>query len=85
MKRWGMTGEPFGTPADRRHCETLLGPVIDTLRALAEDSCAIECVVGVDGSPSCGVDRTCVGDEGGEPEDLARNGTLPSARLTFSV
>jgi len=82
MKRWGMTREQFDTPAYRRHCETLLGPVIDTLRALAEDACSVECVVGVDGSPSCGVNRTCVGYEGGEVEDLARNGSLPSARLT---
>ena len=74
MARWGMTKEQYETPAYRRHCESLLLPVVDTLAVLAADDCAIEAVVGVDGSPSCGVERTCVGYRGGELGSCARAG-----------
>jgi predicted secreted protein len=72
MKRWGMTVEQYDTPAYRRHCRAILGPVVDTLTALAEDGCAIREVLGVEGSPSCGVATTCAGYTGGELEGNAR-------------
>jgi predicted secreted protein len=71
MRRWGMTREQYDTPAYRRHCRAILGSVVDTLAALAEDGCVIEMVVGVDGSPSCGIALTPVGYEGGEISRLA--------------
>jgi predicted secreted protein len=79
MCRWGMTREQYDVAAYRRHCERILAPTIDTLRALADDGCVIEAVVGVDGSPSCGVGRTCVGYEGGEIEALFADGASPVA------
>ncbi|MDO8963971.1 MAG: hypothetical protein Q7W30_05685 [Coriobacteriia bacterium] len=79
MRRWGMTRQQYDTPAYRRHCERILGPTIDTLSVLAADGCAIEAVLGVDGSPSCGVDRTCVGYEGGEIEAVFAAGDPPVA------
>ena len=69
MKRWGMTVEQYDTPAYRRHCRDILRPTVDTLRALADDGCVIETVLGVEGSPSCGVQTTCGGYAGGELED----------------
>jgi predicted secreted protein len=69
MRRWGMTVEQYNTPAYRRHCRKILRTTIDTLRALADDGCAIEGVVGVEGSPSCGVETTCGGYAGGELEE----------------
>jgi predicted secreted protein len=78
MKRWGMTREQYDTPAYRRHCAELLAPTVDTLRLLAEDDCVIERVIGVDGSPSCGVDLTSFGYAGGEIEDLVAAGDLPT-------
>ena len=71
MRRWGMTVEQYDTPAYRRHCRTILRTTIDTLRLLADDGCAIEGVLGVEGSPSCGVETTCGGYAGGELEDAA--------------
>ena len=77
LSRWGMTYEQYDTPAFRRHCRKILGPVIDTLVALADDGVTIEAVYGVDGSPSCGVAETSLGyGEGGEIEDLVAEGTL---------
>ena len=65
MSRWSMTREQYDTPAYRRHCCALLGPVVDTLVALSKDGCRLEAVYGVDGSPSCGVNETSAGFEGG--------------------
>ncbi|HEY5483756.1 MAG TPA: hypothetical protein VIK31_08090 [Propionibacteriaceae bacterium] len=69
MKRWGMTVEQYDTPAYRRHCRKILRPVVDTLVALSEDGCTIESLLGVEGSPSCGVETTCGGYTGGEIEE----------------
>jgi predicted secreted protein len=67
MRRPGMSREQYDTPAFRRHCRRILGPVIDTLTALAEDGCVLDAVIGVDGSPSCGVSETCSGPSGDAP------------------
>jgi len=66
MRRWGMTREQYDVPAFRRHSQALLEPVVDTLVALVDDGCEVVGVWGVDGSPSCGVARTCAGYEGGD-------------------
>jgi predicted secreted protein len=79
MKRWGMTREQYDTSAYRRHCAEILKPVIDTLVVLADDGCRITAVYGIEGSPSCGVARTCAGYAGGEIEELAATGSLPAA------
>jgi len=79
MKRWGMTREQYDVPAYRRHCKKILKPIVESLIVLAEDGCVIESVIGVDGSPSCGVERTCVGYCGGEIEALFDSGESPEA------
>ena len=79
MHRWGMTREQYDTPAYRRHCQEILAPTVDMLVSLVDDGCSIEAVVGVDGSPSCGVDRTCSGYEGGEIEAIFDSGRAPVA------
>lgn len=66
LLRWGMTSEQYGHPAFRRHCRNILGPSLDQLEALHRDGCRLLGVVGVDGSPSCGMFSTCIGFRGGE-------------------
>lgn len=77
LSRWGMTIEQYDTTGYRRHCRALLEPILDTLTALDADGCVIERVIGVDGSPSCGVSTTCAGYGGGEISDLT---APPAAR-----
>ena len=79
MNRWGMTREQYDHAAFREHCVRLLTPIVTTLVELSADGCVIESVIGVDGSPSCGVNRTCVGYEGGEIEALFESGVSPEA------
>jgi predicted secreted protein len=66
LNRWGMTREQYDQPAFRRHCRRLLEPCLDQIEALLRDGCVLQALVGVDGSPSCGMFRTCTGYRGGE-------------------
>ena len=65
--RWGMTREQYDCRPYRRRLDDLAATAVDQLAALARDGCRIEAVVGMDGSPSCGVFATCLGFTGGEP------------------
>ena len=63
-RRWGHCSDQFDNPFFRRHCRACLEPVIDQLREyLAHpERFRVLGVVGVDGSPSCGVDHTSQAD-----------------------
>lgn len=65
LKRWGMTKDQYDTPFFRRHCRNILQPYIDQIAEYLANGYRIEQIIGVDGSPSCGVTRTCAGYCGG--------------------
>ncbi len=69
LQRWGMTRNQYDTPFYRRHCRNLLAPYLDQILEYREHGYHIEEVVGVDGSPSCGVHVTCEGYCGGLVDD----------------
>lgn len=71
-KRWGMTREQYDTPFYRRHCRQLLSPYVEQLLDYRRNGCSIEAVIGIDGSPSCGVHSTCEGYCGGMIDTLHR-------------
>mgnify|MGYP000501244457 CR=1 FL=1 len=64
--RWGMTREQYDHANFRAHCESILKAPIQEVEALMRGGCTILGVLGMDGSPNCGVHRTCFGLEGGE-------------------
>lgn len=66
MRRFGMTREQYDTPGFIRTCETILEPVLMQLVAFHDAGYAFEGLVGVNGSPSCGLTQTCFGYRGGE-------------------
>jgi len=66
MRRFGMTREQYDTPGYIRACEEILSPTLVQLMAFRDAGYAFEGLVGVDGSPSCGVTQTCFGYSGGE-------------------
>ncbi|WDP91941.1 MAG: hypothetical protein HUN04_20375 [Desulfobacter sp.] len=82
MNRWGMTRDQYDTPAFRDHCRQLLAAPLAQIRSLADNGCKIEAVVGMDKSPNCGANQTCIGFTGGE---ICGPGTLAdqSGRLKF--
>jgi predicted secreted protein len=66
-KRWGHTSNQFDNPFFRRHCRQILEAPIMEAEAYMSDPERFELLgfVGIDGSPSCGVDYTCIGPWGG--------------------
>lgn len=67
LNRWGMTREQYDQPALRRAMRDMLQPSLDQLEAFTRAGYEIVGLVGVDGSPNCGVRVTCEGFQGGEP------------------
>ncbi|MBQ6478644.1 MAG: hypothetical protein IJI44_04660 [Erysipelotrichaceae bacterium] len=63
-KRWGHVSDQFDNPFFRKHCRRILEPVIDQLKEYLSNKDRFEVlgIVGIDGSPSCGVDYTCYGE-----------------------
>lgn len=66
--RWGHTKNQFDNTFFRARCRKLLEPVIIELQEYLNqgDRFKVLGVVGIDGSPSCGVNVTCTGQWGGE-------------------
>ncbi len=70
LERWGMTYNQYDTPAYRRHCHKLLIPIVDQIQMYAENGYCIEAILGIEGSPSCGVTFTFTGYTGGRMNSL---------------
>ena len=66
INRWGMTREQYDHPNFRAHCRDILKYPLIQLQALAQAGYALVGVLGMDGSPNCGVTLTCEGYTGGE-------------------
>lgn len=62
-KRWGHVSEQFDNVFFRRHCRKILIPIMDQIKEYQNNTDRFEIlgVLGIDGSPSCGVDYTCTG------------------------
>jgi predicted secreted protein len=66
MSRWGMTKEQYDHQAFRDFCKRILHPVLLQITAYTEAGYIISGVAGMDGSPNCGITKTCIGYRGGE-------------------
>ncbi len=66
--RWGHTKDQFDNPFFRDHCKSILTPIIQQMREYYKEKDKFEVlgIVGINGSPSCGVTFTCSGKWGGE-------------------
>ncbi|HWR60347.1 MAG TPA: hypothetical protein VN580_01970 [Clostridia bacterium] len=85
VKRWGHVKEQFDTPYYRRHCRSIFTPYLDQLQDYIRSGYEISGLLGINGSPSCGIDKTCTGSWGGEFSEIPdiRN-TLESVRMVNS-
>lgn len=66
MNRWGMTKEQFNHLSFRKFCRTLLEPTLLQISAFMEAGYNVMGIAGMDGSPNCGITKTCKGFTGGE-------------------
>jgi predicted secreted protein len=64
LDRWAVTKNQLDVPEFRRFCRSLVTSVADLLEMLARGGARIR-IVGVAGSPSCGVTTTSSGYAGG--------------------
>jgi predicted secreted protein len=64
LDRWAVTKNQLDVPEFRRFCRSLITSVADLLEMLARQGARIR-IVGVAGSPSCGVTTTSSGYAGG--------------------
>ncbi|MEG1887325.1 MAG: hypothetical protein RR177_04285 [Oscillospiraceae bacterium] len=63
-RRWGHVSNQFDNPFFRAHCCTILQPILLQMKEYTANNNRFHIlgVLGVDGSPSCGVAYTCKGD-----------------------
>lgn len=69
INRWGQVKEQLDFPAFRAKCRGLLQPIIEQVQDFYKNGYEIAAVIGLDGSPACGVNYTCTGNWGGEIGD----------------
>ncbi|MDD3140634.1 MAG: hypothetical protein PHX08_16930 [Lachnospiraceae bacterium] len=83
-KRWGHVSDQFDNIFFRTHCREILTPIIRQMQEylVNENFFEVLGVVGIDGSPSCGVDYTCRGNWYGSFEGRENlDETLSDCRL----
>jgi predicted secreted protein len=76
LNRFWAVKEQLDTPAYRQHCRRLAGVVADMMSVHAQQGEDIV-IVGVDGSPSMGVELTAASDEWGGRPDKPRDEDYP--------
>lgn len=65
MSRSGRSKEEYDTPAYRKHCESILKTVISSIKDYIDNGYTITGIIGIKGSPSCGVLNTYSNIDGG--------------------
>jgi len=65
LQRWGMSKNQYDYINYRNHCRKILTPMVEQLKEYHRNGYEIEAIVGVDGSPSCGVNFHSAGYTGG--------------------
>lgn len=64
LDRWAVTRNQLDVPEFRRFCRRLLEPHADLMEMFAKKGYRIR-IIGVSGSPSCGISTTTIGYSGG--------------------
>lgn len=59
MRRWGVVKEQLSHPYAREEMKKMLQPIIYQIQSYKDAGYKIYSVIGIDGSPSCGVNFTC--------------------------
>jgi predicted secreted protein len=66
IRRWGIVHSQCSYPGFRARCRELLQPVVDQVEDFLANGYEVRAVIGVDGSPTCGVNLRPEGDWYGE-------------------
>lgn len=72
LRRWGQVQEQLDHPRYIERCRELLHPIVLQIMDFINNNYQVSAVIGLDGSPSCGVNMTCSSEEWqGEMEDTS--------------
>ncbi len=71
LERWAVTRNQLDVPQFRRFCRSLLEPYADLLQMLGHEGASLR-ILGLAGSPSCGVITTSSGYTGGRVQVCER-------------
>ncbi|APH18907.1 CD3072 family TudS-related putative desulfidase [Clostridium botulinum] len=63
MRRWGHVKEQFDTPYYREYSQKIFYHILQQVEDYINNGYEIKCIIGIDGSPSCGVSLTCSSKE----------------------
>lgn len=66
VKRWGIVHGQCDFPAFRSKCREMLLPVVDQVEDFVINGYEVKAIIGLDGSPTCGVGLRAAGDWCGE-------------------
>ena len=82
-RRWGHTCDQFDNVFFRQRCREMLAPVVLQVQEYLANPQEYEIlgILGIDGSPSCGVKYTCRGPWGGEFSGRDVSGVLKQCHL----
>jgi len=83
MNRWSQVIEQYDTPKYRQHCSVLASQSIDQIDHFLRDTSFTLVIIGLEGSPSCGVQFTGSSKEWrGYPGDAEFDGKYPVKKGT---
>lgn len=66
INRWGIVNSQCNFPAFKRRCNELLEPVVDQIEDFINNGYQVKAIIGLDGSPTCGVNKRAYGNWYGE-------------------
>ena len=64
--RWGQSKDQYDNPFFRDHCRYIMQPIVNQLCDYVAQGYVLPAVLGIKGSPSCGVEHTFRAGWGGE-------------------
>ena len=59
IRRWGKVKEQLETPFYRKYCDEIFTPLLGQIIDYHKNGYRLAALIGVNGSPSCGVSKTC--------------------------
>jgi predicted secreted protein len=86
IRRWSMVKEQYDTPAYRDHCRRLANQVINETEDYERSGYKVVAVIGADGSPTCGVNKTVsqpLGPWGGIRKNVHQRSEMAKAKGVF--
>ncbi len=69
IKRWGQSVSQYNNPFYVNYCKKLSKEIIMEVKDYIDNGYQVKYVIGMDGSPSCGINATSIGDCGGTWKD----------------